>query len=387
MIHHAKPEVLKAAAVTMPFVRFIEVRMSARHVQTVQSLRAEMAAEIARASVHEGGLADFVLGCAAQLNRVLPKLPALPTSQQAYIDELVADWRSRAQSVGEAAPACQSATGGAALFAAESACLAELIDAFAFVEDATAGLLAGEGLVLPAMTFCTAFDGALCAECSHIDQGAAFAEKIVLFLPERGFDKASFCAMPYVLMHELICHGAQGISGPCPRAAGGPDCPWSDGWMDCLAYETCLNYLFLGNANFAPWLESMAAAIAAAAQAHHAARYQSAGKLTALRELAAMARNEGKEAWHALRNVAAAIYRQLPGVTPYEAETKADALRRTFSLLYNAADVAHEERAALVTGLWTLLSGGNADRAASVAAIEGFVAAPNTGALHRAFAL
>ena len=387
MVQHAKPEVLKAAAVSMPFVRFIEVRMSARYMETVHALRAQMAAEIARAGVHQGGLADFVRGCATQVSEVLPKLPPLPEAQGAHIDQLLADWRSRAQAASEVAPDCKSALGGAALFAAEASCLAELIDAFAFAKDAAAGLLEVEGLVLPVMKFCTAFDGALSAECSHIDQGAAHKEEIVLFLPEHGFDKASFCAMPYVLMHEIICHGAQGISSSCAREAGGPDCAWSDGWMDCLACETCIDHLVLGNANFAPWLANMAAAIATAAQAHHAARYKSAAHLTASRQLAALALKEGKEAWHALRNVATAIYMQLPGVTPLEAETRAEALRLKFSLLYNAANVEHEERAALVTGLWTLLSGGPTDRAASVAAVESFVAAPNTDALHRAFAL
>jgi hypothetical protein len=55
-----------------------------------------------------------------------------------------------------------------------------------------------------------------------------------LVFRDDGFCWTSMAQLPYVLMHELVCHAFQGLKGS-RRVATDKTCPWSEGWMDAIA--------------------------------------------------------------------------------------------------------------------------------------------------------
>lgn len=59
-------------------------------------------------------------------------------------------------------------------------------------------------------------------------------------------DWGSLCQLPYVLMHEVLCHAYQGLVGDGRRPAS-TGCGWSEGWMDTLALR--LTEIWLRGAN------------------------------------------------------------------------------------------------------------------------------------------
>jgi hypothetical protein len=58
-----------------------------------------------------------------------------------------------------------------------------------------------------------------------------------LTIKDDAFDWPSLCRLPYVLLHELVCHAYQGLRGHGEREGTGPYCTWTEGWMDSLAAE------------------------------------------------------------------------------------------------------------------------------------------------------
>jgi hypothetical protein len=58
-----------------------------------------------------------------------------------------------------------------------------------------------------------------------------------LTIKDDAFDWPSLCRLPYVLLHELVCHAYQNLRGNGAREGGGPYCTWTEGWMDSLAAE------------------------------------------------------------------------------------------------------------------------------------------------------
>jgi hypothetical protein len=58
-----------------------------------------------------------------------------------------------------------------------------------------------------------------------------------LTIKDDAFDWPSLCRLPYVLLHELVCHAYQGLRGKGEREGAGSYCTWTEGWMDSLAAE------------------------------------------------------------------------------------------------------------------------------------------------------
>ena len=60
---------------------------------------------------------------------------------------------------------------------------------------------------------------------------------------ERAFGWEQYCLLPYLLLHEIVCHGLQSLDGRGPRTNADPDDAWSEGWMDRLAYRLAWQWL------------------------------------------------------------------------------------------------------------------------------------------------
>lgn len=81
-------------------------------------------------------------------------------------------------------------------------------------------------------------------------------------------DWVSLCQLPYVLMHELVCHAYQGLVGSGRRAAS-TGCGWSEGWMDALAFRFTEAWLKDASENLPDWLlESKSSVLQACATLH-----------------------------------------------------------------------------------------------------------------------
>jgi hypothetical protein len=60
---------------------------------------------------------------------------------------------------------------------------------------------------------------------------------------EHAFSWEQYCLLPYLLLHEIVCHGLQSLDGRGPRINADPDDAWSEGWMDRLAYRLARQWL------------------------------------------------------------------------------------------------------------------------------------------------
>ncbi len=102
------------------------------------------------------------------------------------------------------------------------------------------------------------------------------ASIIGLDIKEAAFDWSVLCTIPYVLTHELLCHGFQGLitrSGRSRRIGSPPECAWSEGWMDRLAYELARFWTVERHGVLPSWLDERTS-IDDAAGSLHAARYR-----------------------------------------------------------------------------------------------------------------
>lgn len=75
---------------------------------------------------------------------------------------------------------------------------------------------------------------AVTGACRYGFVGGRPASVVGLVVRDDGFCWTSMAQLPYVLMHELVCHAYQGLKGP-KRVAVDKTCPWSEGWMDAIA--------------------------------------------------------------------------------------------------------------------------------------------------------
>ena len=73
---------------------------------------------------------------------------------------------------------------------------------------------------------------------------------IVLGIYDEPFDWEQFILVPYLLYHEVTCHGFQDVYDPAGepvpksrRKSADPDCFWSEGWMDTAAYNLAGKWL------------------------------------------------------------------------------------------------------------------------------------------------
>lgn len=70
------------------------------------------------------------------------------------------------------------------------------------------------------------------------DDGATPVSVVTLSVRDDRLNRSAICRLPYVLMHELLCHAYQSISQDDrqqPREDVDNNSAWTEGWMDSLA--------------------------------------------------------------------------------------------------------------------------------------------------------
>ena len=67
--------------------------------------------------------------------------------------------------------------------------------------------------------------------------------KVGLEVRERSFGWRQYSLLPYLLLHEILCHAFQSLDNPPIRPDADPSDAWSEGWMDTLAYKLALEWL------------------------------------------------------------------------------------------------------------------------------------------------
>jgi hypothetical protein len=70
-----------------------------------------------------------------------------------------------------------------------------------------------------------------------------FATKISLAVRDSAFGWQQFCILPYVFLHEILCHAFQSLDNPPNRENAHAADAWSEGWMDRLAFELAIEWL------------------------------------------------------------------------------------------------------------------------------------------------
>ena len=70
-----------------------------------------------------------------------------------------------------------------------------------------------------------------------------YRRKVGLHIVSERFQWQQFNLLPYILMHEILCHAYQNLEDADRRLDDDPQDPWSEGWMDTLAYELALEWL------------------------------------------------------------------------------------------------------------------------------------------------
>lgn len=352
---------LKAAAVTVPLVHEVE-----RHFPgggpSVDFARSTIEAFVATAKLHAGGLHEFMRDAAAHLDDSLARVATIEAPVRARLDSFRARLFDRA-----AQAPLQS------LEASLPVLMPELWETFDFAQDVAKDVLGKEGLTLPEFSRATGFDTVMSAGSRVADQSTILHNEVTLVLPQTGFSSSNLYAAPYLLTHELICHAAQGVAGPPPREGSGSNCAWSDGWMDCFAHEAACSWLDQCDIR-QDWIDQARPSVVQQADQAHLARYIGTS-LAKSDEANRSARIQAREAWIGLRQAA---------MVNGHSEVEAEAMRRAFSLRYNAINLIPEQRRDMVVGLWVKLQ---TDAKGAVSAIFTFVGAPDPGTLHRVFAL
>ena len=335
MQRHAHLRVLKAAAVSIPFARFFE--RPTRDAKVLAHWAAALGTAIRAAEHHEGGLGAYMLAVADKLERDAsePLSPRMkPLEAQAFAHTL-AMIRERA-ALDTAPETYAGRVSGPALDAAVAACIPELGEIFDFAEQLGASVVSQAQLPLPQILRATSFATAVGASCKVDDIGMTLASVVTLELPEHGFTEDSLYAAPYLLAHEVICHAAQGVLGPFPRIDSGNGCAWSDGWMDCLAYEDAMNRLG-DDASCPDWIAQGSSNILTSAHQAFASRYMGAADDPDLQ-----ARLDARAAWHEFAKVA-----KRTGLS----DDEIIALRRRLSLWINAHNLPFNLRQDLIVTL------------------------------------
>jgi hypothetical protein len=69
------------------------------------------------------------------------------------------------------------------------------------------------------------------------------ATRVSLAIRDKSFQWEQFCMLPYVLLHEILCHAFQSLDNPVVRENAHPADAWSEGWMDRLAFELALEWI------------------------------------------------------------------------------------------------------------------------------------------------
>jgi hypothetical protein len=70
-----------------------------------------------------------------------------------------------------------------------------------------------------------------------------YSTKVGLEIREKAFGWEQYNLLPYVLLHEILCHAFQSLDNPPLRENADEDDAWSEGWMDSLAHSLALEWL------------------------------------------------------------------------------------------------------------------------------------------------
>lgn len=73
--------------------------------------------------------------------------------------------------------------------------------------------------------------------------GNGHATRVSLAVRDKSFQWEQFCMLPYVLLHEILCHAFQSLDNPIVRENAHAADAWSEGWMDRLAFELAREWL------------------------------------------------------------------------------------------------------------------------------------------------
>ncbi|HYD85963.1 MAG TPA: hypothetical protein VEA80_00670 [Vitreimonas sp.] len=347
--------VRKAAAASIPIARLAESkrlsRLSPTDKQQLSGLAAQAHTHLQSALNAPADLDGLCAGEAGALGAFANLfVPALSAGAKAEAHRCEAALRAPkcANCVGRSAtgnPTCNDGLKDDETVAAGPTCLAELVEAMKFAKTVSEALIEDAlsqeiALELRLHTKFNAGVYTVAGACVHTDAATA-SDNIEFFLPELGFDYVELSKAPYMFAHEIICHAAQALhnfSG-APRPQGPVYCPWSEGWMDCVAAQA-LSDALLQRALTAPaWMDEEASGCIDGTDAAHMAR---SPRQAPNNPLYVSQQNEARIAFTMFERVAA-----IAGLTALAA----DDLRRRFSILYNTLPRPHSERAALAINL------------------------------------
>ncbi len=89
---------------------------------------------------------------------------------------------------------------------------------------------------------------------------------------------AAIRSMPYLVFHEVFVHGAQGAALPGARFLVDPDCAFTEGAVDCVAYEVLAKYVLPSDQHFPKLLEPLRDEFSLACQEYNTARMKPPSK-------------------------------------------------------------------------------------------------------------
>lgn len=113
-----------------------------------------------------------------------------------------------------------------------------------------------------------------------LGDAGSYSTKVGLVVRDDVFDWDQFNLLPYILLHEILCHAFQSLDNPQLRENAAPEDPWSEGWMDSLAHALALEWLETWKA---PFLGLSEISFAQAQTTRlHLARYRSSGAVQPL---------------------------------------------------------------------------------------------------------
>jgi hypothetical protein len=183
--------------------------------------------------------------------------------------------------------------------------------------------------------------------------------RVTLTVKDVKLSAVDLCQIAYVLFHEVVCHGFQGVVQE-QSANAKPQCHWTEGWMDSVAYRMAVASALpqavtspLPQADMSNWLPLAGPDAEDAMGAVHRARYPSPPGLKA---------GDAKA-----RRAARVAYTRLPSAfldtgvasSPHDAQI----LAQKFSLLANAqADSRSLLKLSTILQTLLLRESGNDDR-------------------------
>lgn len=198
--------------------------------------------------------------------------------------------------------------------------------------------------------------------CRYDDNEAprSYRSLVALEIKDDSFDWRALCGVPYVLMHEILCHAFQGLNG-VERALADHQCAWSEGWMDYIAL-LCTETWLAKAANVPAWVRNSNSNVRIEAIKLHDGRFPRPGAaLSGWLSSRVNARNAARSLER--------IYQGASRTTFY-----ADLRLLRFSLRFNLEAIPQKARNDIVGELGLALEGmsGDQKRDDAVAACERF---------------